>query len=198
MSPEELAQEASKKIKEWVVGKNKLVVGIDGYTGSGKTTLLNNLEKLNPSILAVHCDDFMISGPEFDKKLNEAPDKSIVFELKRTDFVAVGELISAFRDAEENVTSKEYDLTKKIMVVEGCFLFHPKISNHLWDKRIYLDGDIEKIDRRRVEREKARWGDKYFPETHPDSWFRQVIIALKRYREEYKPEQQADLVLKTG
>ncbi len=60
----------------------------------------------------------MISGLEFDKKLNEAPDKSIVFELKRTDFVAIGELISTFRNAEENVTSKEYDLTKKIMVVE--------------------------------------------------------------------------------
>jgi len=37
------------------------------------------------------------------------------------------------------------------------------------------------------------WG--CFLQSNPDSYFRQVIIALKRYETEYKPAQQADLVL---
>ena len=53
------------------------------------------------------------------------------------------------------------------------------------------------VDERRVQREKAKWGRDYFPETHPDSYFRQVMIALKRYQELYKPEASADLVLES-
>lgn len=77
-------------------------------------------------------------------------------------------------------------------------MFHPKLLNRLWDKRIYLDGNIEGIDARRIRREKERWGRDYFPETHPDSYFRQVVIALKKYREEYRPEKIADLVIELG
>lgn len=93
--------------------------------------------------------------------------------------------------------SKTYDFSKKIMVIEGVFMFHPELSrSKLWDKRIYLEGDLEKIKERRIKREKERWGENYFPETHPDSYFRQVIIALDRYIDLHHPEKVADLVLK--
>ena len=91
---------------------------------------------------------------------------------------------------------KIFDLSKRIMVVEGVFMFHPELPlNKLWDKRIYLRGDIDKIDERRIKLEKDRWGKDYFPETHPDSYFRQVTIGLRRNNELYKPEEIADLVL---
>ncbi|MFH1170046.1 MAG: hypothetical protein V1704_00555 [Candidatus Vogelbacteria bacterium] len=202
MSLEELVQEANKKIKEWVVGKGKLVIAIDGYIGVGKTTLLDNLAKLNPEIVPVHFDDFLLS-----RKNIEAKD----FELGYNDYPKIEKLINSFRisnapyrtkifnaDSGEVDTSIEYDFSKQILVIDGVRMFHPKLLNHLWDRRIYLDGNTEEIDKRRVEREKKRWGEKYFPETHPDSHFRQITLALKKYREEYKPEQQADLVLKTG
>lgn len=202
MPPELLAQEANKKIKEWAVGKDKLVVAIDGYVGVGKTTLINNLVKLNSEIVPVHFDDFLLS-----RKKVEAKD----FELGYNDYPKIEKLVNTFRissepyrttifnaDSGEVDTPIEYDFSKQILVIDGVRMLHPQLLNHLWDRRIYLDGNTEEIDKRRVEREKKRWGDKYFPETHPDSHFRQITTALKRYREEYKPEQQADLVLKTG
>jgi len=90
---------------------------------------------------------------------------------------------------------KTFDFSKKILVLEGIFLFHPERLNHLWDKRIFLEGDTALIDERRVKREKERWGDKYHPETNPDSHFKQTIIAFQRYKEKYQPEKIADLVV---
>lgn len=81
------------------------------------------------------------------------------------------------------------------MIIDGIFMFDPAKLDHLWDKRIYIDGDEELIKKRRIEREKARWGERYFPEDHPDSHFRKVIEALKVYRNTCKPENKADLVL---
>ena len=46
MSSEELAQEASKKIKGWIVGKNKLVIAIDGYVGVGIENSISQNSKL--------------------------------------------------------------------------------------------------------------------------------------------------------
>lgn len=208
MTSEEIAQKANNAIIEWARGRDKLIVAVDGYTGIGKTTLLNNLVALNPDILAVNRDDFVISTSELDKLLAKAEDKSVVWELEVTDNQAIENLIDAFRNSQspyitkvrddssrEISLEKTFDTSKKILVIEGVFMFHPKGLNHLWDKRIYLEGDTNEIDARRIAREKARWGDDYFPETHPDSYFRQVIIGLKRYQATYHPEKLADLVI---
>ena len=179
---EELARQADQKIREWATGKDKLVVAIDGYTGVGKTTLLDHLIKLNPDIVSVHWDDFIKPGKSDDPK-----------EFSYIDHERVEGVINDFRQQngiyQTNIfnpqtgevdTPIEYDFSKKILVIDGVFMFHPELLNHLWDRRIYVDGDTDEIDRRRVAREKARWGDKYFPETHPDSHFRKLTIALKK------------------
>ena len=87
------------------------------------------------------------------------------------------------------------ELGNKALVVEGIFLFHPNVLNDVWDKRIYLDISKEKADTRRIIREKERWGEKYFPETHPDSFARLFKIAYKRYEELYQPKQHSDLIV---
>ncbi len=207
MDPLKIAQKANEAITQWSLEKPKLIVAIDGYTGIGKTTLLNNLTNLNPDIITVNRDDFSISRKEMQGLLSKAEDKSIIWELYSTNNKAIENLILAFHNNEANYKTKTYDpisgeisidktfnLTKKILVIEGVFMFHPQLLNNLWDKRIYLEGDIQKIDERRIEREKARWGKDYFPESHPDSYFRQVITAFTRYIEEYQPEKLADLV----
>lgn len=203
----EIASEIHALISEWSKGRHKLVVALDGYTGVGKTTILNELSKLNPDILPVHMDDFILPPAEFKKILAASTDHSVAFELHRNDYAKIESLVNMFRAQEDPVeifvanpvtgaidVPTTFDCSKKIMIIEGVFMFHPKLLNHLWDKRIYLDGDTTNIDERRIAREKARWGEKYFPETHPDSFFGQVVIALKRYREEYKPEESADAV----
>ncbi len=163
---------------------------------------------LDPNILAVNRDDFQISKSEFEKLYKNTADRSRIFELEMNDSAKLEKLIQTFRTSNEPYQiqaydgttgelsiPKTFDLSKRVMVVEGVFMFHPKLLNSIWDRRIYLKGDIDRIDERRIKREKERWGEKYFPETHPDSYFRQVIIALKRYAELYKPETKVDLVL---
>lgn len=199
----------NSQIKLWSKSKPKLIVAIDGYTGVGKTTLLKNLHSINKDILAVHRDDFLISRSKLQSLLKKAKDKSKVFELEICDNKKIEKLITAFQKGKRVYTTKTYNtktgkidtpktynLSKKVMVIEGVFMFHLKLLNRLWNKRIYLMGDIQKIDRQRVDREKKRWGRDYFPETHPDSYFRQVTIALKRYQKKYRPDKKADLVVK--
>ena len=205
----ELSKTANEAINNWGKESSKLIVAIDGYTGIGKTTLLNNLALLNPKIVPVNRDDFLFSRKIVEEKLSRAKDKSEVFELEVCDDLKLETLINAFKNNEKVFKTDVYDyvsgrvdqekvldLSKDIMVIEGVFMFHPDSPlNNLWDKRIYLEGNILKIDERRVKREKEKWGANYFPETHPDSYFKQVTIALKRYIELYNPASLADLVL---
>src|SRR3990167_10535036 len=208
MDTKETAEQLNKAIKGWLKGNDKLVVATDGYTGVGKTTLLKNLINLNKDILPINRDDFLLSRTTVKKLVKQAEDRSQVFELQVCDTEKIEEFVNAFRNGEKSFSIKVYDpnsgdigipknfdLSKKVLVIEGVFMFHPKLTNHLWDKRVYLKGNIKEIDERRVRREKEQWGKDYFPESHSESYFRQVTMALKRYQKLYKSDKSADLIL---
>lgn len=201
----------TKKLENAIEQLNsKSVVAIDGYSGIGKTTLLRNLADKYDFILPVYMDDFILTGKERKEKLRQAKDPASVFELEWYDYDMIKKLINKFRsadsetfsisvynpDTDQKDTSRSFDLTKKILVMEGVFLFHPKLFPNIFDFKVFIDSDMEKADRQRVVRERKRWGKDYIPEDDPQSYTRLFKIAHKRYLETYCPDKSADLLIK--
>ncbi len=196
-----------KELHELSQQNKKLVVGIDGITGVGKTTISNYIEEQNPHILLIHIDDFMTPLEFRTEEVQKLEDPIDFFTHNWFEYDDLRKIIDNFRTGEPNVFKTlayrkgtrnvpvEYDMTKSILVIEGVLLFHPELIDDFWDYRIYLDGDEEEIRQRRVAREKERWGEKYISEDDQISWFRFILTGLKKYKQIYKPDEKADLLL---
>ena len=208
---ERIAKNINEYIKVWEKDHSKLVLAIDGYAGSGKTTVADFAGAQNPDVLVVHLDDFICHWKERKEMIEKAKDKSKVFELEWYRYDDLEKLVRAFKtkkkgtikfktydyDKNDFGPQKAFDLSKKILVIDGIFLFHPKHKiSKLWDRTIYLDADFTKADKKRIVREKKKWGKDYLPETHPDNWFKYYREAYNRYVKEQKPQKDRDLVFK--
>ena len=186
-------EKAIEEINQYLrsFGNENVVIGIDGYSGIGKTTISNEIEKTNKNVKVLHLDDYIVTANTKEKLESHLKERKDYLELewKNVDDKSLDSLkldIENFR--KEN-------LDKNILIVEGIFFFHPMFKG-FFDKIIFLDGNEKESDERRVKREKARWGDKYFEEEHPDSFARLFKLAWQRYLEIYKPKEKADLVIK--
>jgi len=210
LKSELIARKINKEIKIWSKNHTKLIVAIDGYAGSGKTTIADFIAKQNSDVLVVHLDDFIRHWKDRKKMIDEAEDRSQVFEYNWYRYDDLEKLINDFKTKNKGVakfktynydkndfgTQKTFDLSKKIMVIDGIFLFHPrhKISK-LWDKTVYLNVDFAKADKKRIAREKKKWGREYIPENHPDNWVKYYKEAYRRYVKDIKPQESCDLVI---
>lgn len=207
---EKIAKQINKHLITQLKDKPKLVVAIDGYAGTGKTTIANQLGAINKDILVVHLDDFIKHWKVRRKLILNTKTKSKVLEFEWYRYSAITGLIREFKkcyrgvseqkiyDFQKNdfrISAKKYSLSKKVLVIDGIFLLHPKHKmNQLFDFTIYLDADIDRADRRRVARERTEFGDKFLPDNHPDNWFRYFQQAYLGYVKKYKPKTNADLV----
>lgn len=199
----------NERIRDWAKNGDKLIVGIDGYAGSSKTTVADFIAKQNSDALTVHLDDFIHHWKDRKKMIDEAKDKSKVFEYKWYRYDDLERLIREFKTKNKGVIKfktydydkndfgpqKSFDLSRKVLIIDGIFLFYPKhkISKML-DKRIYLDVDFAKADKKRITREKKKWGKDYIPENHPDNWTKYFKEAYRRYVKEHKPQKSCDIV----
>lgn len=191
--------------------KARLVVAIDGYAGTGKTTIVNHLGLMNKDVLVVHLDDFIKHWRIRRRLINGSPNKPQVFEFEWYRYKELTGLLSAFKKNNTGVSKqkiydfhkndfkpqpKSYSLAKKILVVDGIFLLHPKHQmNQLFDFRVYLNTDFQKADKRRVAREKREFGDKFLAEDHPENWFRYFKQAYLNYIRVSQPQKLANLVV---
>jgi uridine kinase len=203
------AKQLNRVFQEWLTSDEKLVVGIDGYAGSGKTTLADQLWVLNKDVLVVHLDDFIHHWQDRKKWMDEAKDKSRVFEYKWYRYDALEQLIKEFKskqvgllkmktydfDKNEFDSGKEFDLSKKILVVDGVFLFHPDHAvSKLLDRKVYLQIDVAKGDERRITREKRKWGKHFVEDNAAGSYVKYFKEAYMRYVDVYNPQSRADIV----
>ncbi len=207
---EYIAKKIDKEIKVWKKDRVKLIVAIDGYAGSGKTTIANFIGRYNKDTLVIHLDDFIKHWKTRKQMIERTKNKSKIFEYYWYRYDDLECLIKAFLGGKKSIKLKTYDykkndfgprqsfnLSKKILVLEGVFLFHPKHTlTKLIDKNIYLDVKFDKADKKRVLREKREWGRNYLPENHSDNWIKYFKEAYKKYENEYKIKNKADMIFK--
>lgn len=199
-------------IKKWEKPGDKIIVGIDGYSGAGKTTLLKSVT--GDDILVVNRDDFAIPRMDFESKYKDAKTEDERVDVMVNDTINVEELVNFLQEYKNNdgvvmwtlrgdVSGlknevKEFDFSKKVLIIEGIFLFRHDELSDLLDKKVFIDIDQDIADERRMRREKEKWGEDYFPDTHPDSYFKYIKIGFNNYLKEQNPMEQADLVIKSG
>ena len=206
---ERIAKKINEKIRAWAKGHAKLIVAVDGYAGSGKTTVADFIAKQNSDVLMIHLDDFIHHWKDRKRMIEKAKDKSQVFEYNWYRYDNLEKLAREFKTKNKgSITFKTYDynkndfgpqksfdLSKKILIIDGIFLFHPKLkTSREWDKTIYPDADLAKVDKKRVTREKQKWGKNYIPESHPDNWTKYFKKAYRRYVKKYQPQKTANAV----
>ena len=207
---ERIAKKIVKELQVWKKDHAKLIVAIDGYAGSGKTTVGDFIAQHDKEVLSIHLDDFIKHWKVRKQLIEKAKDKPQVFEYHWYRYDDLEKLIKAFLQDKKTISLKTYDydknnfgpkrtfdLSKRVLVIDGIFLFHPKHKmNKLIHKKIYLDSDFAKADKKRIAREKKKWGKKYLPETHPDNWVKYFKIAYRTYAQKYKLTQKADVGFK--
>ena len=211
INSEKISKKINKKIKMWLKDHSKLVIAIDGYAGSGKTTIANFIGKHNSNTLIVHLDDFIKHFKVRKRMISNAKDKSKVFESQWYHYDSLEKLIKEFKTGKQRsiklkvynfdknnfLGKKSFDLSKKILVINGIFLFYPKNKiSKLFDKKIYIKTDFNKADRRRILRERKKWGKAYLPETHTDNWTKYFKKAYRNYIKKYKPQNKADILFR--
>lgn len=207
---ERIAKRIVKQLQVWKKDHAKLIVAIDGYAGSGKTTVGDFIAQHDKEALSIHLDDFIRHWKVRKQLIEKAKDKPKVFEYHWYRYDDLEKLIKAFLQNKKTISLKTYDydknnfgpkrifdLSKRTLVIDGIFLFHPKHKmNKLIHRKVYLDADFAKADKKRIAREKNKWGKKYLPETHPDNWVKYFKIAYRKYAQNYKLTQKADVVFK--
>ena len=207
---ERIAKKICQEIKVWKKDHAKLVVAIEGYAGSGKSTIGDFIARHNTDVLSIHLDDFIQHLKVRKHLIEKSRDKPKIFEYHWYRYGDIEKLIRAFLQGKKSISFKTYDynknnfspkkifdLSKKILVIDGIFLLHPKhLITKFVDKNIYLDTDFFKADKKRIAREKKRWGKNYLPENHPDNWVKYFKAAYKTYAKKYELANRADLVFK--
>ena len=186
---ENAEEQIINSIELWSKQHKNLVIGIDGYSGAGKTTLLKQLAGKHNFIKPVFMDDFVSTA-------NTKENLSLLDENNFTNLELIWSPMDGIKKLRNVITNFKLRGKKgKVLIVEGIFLFLPEVVDSLLDKRIYLDCDKSEADKKRIQREKERWGEKYLPETDPNSFTKYFKIAYKKYEGITNPKTKADLIL---
>jgi len=209
-SIEQIAKKINQKIKKWAQQDSKLIIAIDGYAGSGKTSVTNRIAELNSSCLIIHLDDFIKPWQVRKQMLDTARDQSKVFEYKWYRYNTVERLVKRFLSVNTGhirlkvydfgknkfIASRVFNLSKNILIIEGIFLLHPLHKrNTFWQKRIFLNTDLKKADNRKIAEIRQKFGAKWSPKDHPDSYLSYFHEVYIQYLNHYHPEQKADLII---
>ena len=159
----------NKKLEEYIVNNNRVVIGIDGPSGSGKSYLADYLEE-KYDITVFHVDDYFL--PQNQKTELRLLEPGGNFDYERMN----NEIFLHLNDNE--ITSNKYNCKtgklecreavrrKNIVLIEGVYSLHPKFK-HYYDFTVFMDIDrnkqLERILSRSNETMLKRFIDEFIP-----------------------------------
>lgn len=174
---------------------NCKLFGICGSSGSGKSYIVKYvLENLgSKSISVIFQDNY------YKKRVDQAKDQNGNYNFDLPSSFHINQFIKDLKRVKngEKVEREEYTfnnpevspkvitvLPKKLILVEGLFLFNNKEIVSLLDKKIFIDCSIEKMIQRRIKRDnKIRGYDKsdviYKYENHVLPSYKNFILPFK-------------------
>ena len=154
-------------------------VAVDGPDAAGKTTLADaiasTLARDGRTCTRLTIDDFLRPAEARYRRGDLSPDGYYedAFDL------------DAFTAAVEAATG--------IVVADGVFLQRPELA-HLWTLVVYVDCAAEVTLERALVRDLERFGSR---ETVVERYAVRYLPAQERYRRDVRPEDRADVVLRS-
>jgi len=176
------------KIEEMTKEKERLTIGIDGYSSSGKTTLAYYLEILFDANV-FHMDDYFKSlkqdqsSTEFASNIDfDRLKKEVVLPISRQKPIQHQSFDCNTQELSSVVTKE----VKSINIIEGAYSTHPLIEE-IYDFRIFLKiGKIKqmmRITKRNGQKKLKIFINRWIPAEH--AYFNHYLI-----------EKNADIVIK--
>lgn len=205
-------KELLKHLATIILEKQKdspILVGIDGVDASGKTTLaeelVNELKGSGRPIIRASIDGFHNPKSIRYTKGENSPEgyyfnsfnhKAIAEVL--LDPLSSGKLryetgVFDYRTDSEVVLPVKTATNDSILIMEGIFLFRPKLINY-WDIKIFVDVDFKITVKRAVKRVAER---EYIGSEQEilDKYKKRYIPGQQLYFEQAQPKEKADIII---
>lgn len=142
-----------------------LVIGISGSSASGKSFVTKMIgEKFGESIVSISMDNFYkgLNENENVTEYNFDEPSALDMEMftKCINDIKLGKniLIPIYDIAEHKRTGYTEIQPKKIVIVEGIFIFTTEELRKLFDIKVFIDANISTVIFRRLERDMVERG----------------------------------------
>ena len=173
------------------------VIGICGGSGSGKTTLLKKLKHTlgEDKVSIFTMDNYYLPKEEQVRDKNNVvnfdlptalDEKKLIKDLSALIDGESIEVKEYFFNAPVNDTKTVLIHPKKVLIVEGLFLFHFKPVKNKLDFSIYVEVERKHQLSRRIERDQKTRG--YTKEDITYQWYEHVVPCFDKYILPYKHE----------
>jgi len=192
-------------ITDRLMVKNNRVVGINGVDTSGKTFFSESyakyLRSVGKDVTLIHIDDFhnplevrRNGTNEIDAYYNNAFNYNQLINELLSPLVGTGAVNKDILclDLEKNTYSKtmHYEITSEaIIIIEGVLLLRPPLSEYI-DVKVFLDVEFDEVLRRARKRDVPKYGEAFI-QKYNDKY----TPIQKRYLNEYRPEQNCDVLV---
>jgi uridine kinase len=189
-----------QKLKK--LNNDRIIITLDGTSATGKSSIANSLYKKMPKeVSVVHGDSMIVNYRIRYQRIMSGSKKTNKFytsdwfnkNLKKGLKNAIRNKKPEYKFKLKRKAQKrnfEIDLTKKIIIIEGCFVSHYKNFGDLADLKVFIDMARKDIEARRVKRKEIRKFKK-----NNKKFVDKFDQFYKHYKENYKIIERSDLAI---